>query len=316
MNLQDFKNIDVPFDALTLPSMGLFYSSRTSTLYVKYVTAREENILTQPSLMDNGFGLDLVLDSVIINKDVPVEELLVGDMHSLMMYMRSTSYGDKFPITTQCPSCSTSAETSFYLSTLGAKEMHVMPDENGLFEFWMPKMRINKEKVVIKFRPLTIKDEREINEVMSKEKSSEKKYTSSVTLRFEKQIVSINGIEDKNFISKMARKFPLRDSSELRNFMEEVEPGIDTNIAIKCENCGHAYTNSIELGSSIFQLDPSFKSNLWEEIFLIWYYGKGVNRSDIYNMSTVERRWSLQRISDEIEKKNQAEQAAYDKAKK
>ena len=316
MNLQDFKNIDVPFDALTLPSMGLFYSSRTSTLYVKYVTAREENILTQPSLMDNGFGLDLVLDSVIINKDVPVEQLLVGDMHSLMLYMRSTSYGDKFPIITQCPSCSTSAETSFYLSTLTAKEMPVMPDENGLFEFWMPKMRINKEKVVIKFRPLTIKDEREINEVMSKEKNSEKKYTSSVTLRFEKQIISINGIEDRNFIGKMARKFPLRDSSELRNFMEEVEPGIDTNIGLTCANCNHSYTNSIELGSSIFQLDPSFKSNLWEEIFLIWYYGKGVNRSDIYNMSTVERRWSLQRISDEIEKKNQAEQAAYDKAKK
>jgi len=316
MNLQDFKNIDVPFDALTLPSMGLFYSSRTSTLYVKYVTAREENILTQPSLMDNGFGLDLVLDSVIINKDVPVEQLLVGDMHSLMLYMRSTSYGDKFPIITQCPSCSTSAETSFYLSTLGAKEMQVMPDEDGLFEFWMPKMRINKEKVVVKFRPLTIKDEREINVVMSKEKNSEKKYTSSVTLRFEKQIVSINGIEDKNFIGKMAKRFPLRDSSELRNFMDEVEPGIDTNIGIKCENCGHSYTNSIELGSSIFQLDPSFKSNLWEEIFLIWYYGKGVNRSDIYSMSTVERRWSLQRISDEIEKKNQAEQAAYDKAKK
>lgn len=316
MNLQDFKNIDVPFDALTLPSMGLFYSSRTSTLYVKYVTAKEENILTQPSLMENGFGLDLVLDSVIINKEVPVEDLLVGDMHSLMLYMRSTSYGDKFPIITQCPSCSVSAETSFNLSTLGAKEIQVMPDDNGFFEFWMPKMKINSEKVVIKFRPLRMKDEREINDAINKEKSSDKKYTSVVTLRFEKQIVSINGIEDKNFIRKMVKKFPLRDSSELRNFMEQVEPGIDSNISLTCGNCSHSYINNIEIGSSIFQLDPSFKSNLWEEIFLIWYYGKGVNRSDIYNMSTVERRWSLQRISDEIEKRNQAEQAAYDKAKK
>ena len=33
-------------------------------------------------------------------------------------------------------------------------------------------------------------------------------------------------------------------------------------------------------------------------------------------MSTVERRWSLQRISEEIEKRNQAEQAAADKARR
>lgn len=316
MNLQDFKNIDVPFDALKLPSMGLFYSSGTNTLYVKYVTAKEENILTQPSLMDNGFGLDLVLDSVIINKEVAVEDLLVGDMHSLMLYLRSTSYGDKFPIVSTCPSCSTSAETSFNLSTLGAKEMQVMPDDNGLFEFWMPKMKINGEKVIIKFRPLRIRDEREINDVISKERILDKAYTSVVTQRFEKQIVSINGIEDKQFIRKMVKKFPLRDSSQLRNFMEQVEPGIDTNLSLTCANCSFEYSNSIELGSSIFQLDPSFKSNLWEEVFLIWYYGKGVNRADIYSMSTVERRWSLQRISEEIEKRNQAEQSAYDKAKK
>jgi hypothetical protein len=316
MNLEDFKNIDVPFDALQLPSMGLFYSSRTSTLYVKYVTAKEENILTQPSLMDNGFGLDLVLDSVVINKEVSIDDLLVGDMHSLMVYLRSTSYGDKFPLVTTCPSCSVSAETSFNLSTLGAKEMQIMPDEHGYFEFWMPKMKINGEKVIIRFRPLRIRDEREINEAITKERNAEKAYTSTVTLRFEKQIVSINGIEDKQFIRKMVKKFPLRDSSELRNFMEQVEPGIDSKIEFTCNNCSHTYHNTMELSSSIFQLDPSYKSNLWEEVFLIWYYGKGVNRSDIYNMSTVERRWSLQRISEEIEKRNQAEQAAYDKAKR
>lgn len=316
MNFQDFRNIDVPFDALKLPSMGLFYSSRTSTLYVKYVTAREENILTQPSLMEDDFGLDLVLDSVIINKEIPVEDLLVGDMNSLMLYLRSTSYGDKLSIISQCPSCNFSAETSLNLSLMSAKEMQIMPDENGLFEFWMPKMKINGEKVIIKFRPLRIKDEREINKIILKEKDSKKAYTSSVTLHFEKQIVSINGVEDKAFIKKMIKKFPLKDSSELRNFIEQVEPGIEKNVNFTCDNCGHEYVNTIDIGPSVFQLDPSFKSGLWEEVFLIWYYGKGVNRSDIYNMSTIERRWSLQRISEEIEKRNQAEKAAYDKAKK
>lgn len=316
MNLSDFRNIDVPFDALNLPSMGLFYSSKTSTLYVKYVTAKEESILTQPSLMQNGFGLDLVLDSLIINKDVPVDELLVGDMHSLMMYMRSTAYGDKINLYTECPSCGKSGETHVNLSSMGAKEILEFPDENGLYSFVLPKMKINGEKVQVKFQPLRIKHEKEIDLAILNEKNEEKKYTSSVTLRLEKQIVSINNLTDSDYIRKVIKKMPIRDSTELRSYMDMVEPGIDSKIKVRCQHCEHNYSNSIELNTGLFTLDPNFKSNLWEEIFLIWYYGKGVNRSDIYNMSTVERRWSLQRISEEIEKKNAAESAAYERAKR
>lgn len=296
--------------------MGLFYSSRTSVLYVKYITAREENVLTQPSLMENGYGLDLVLDSVIINKEFDVDELLIGDKQSLLIYLRSTSYGDNFPIVTQCPSCSQTGETKFELSSLVSKEIVEQPDDDGFFTFNMPKMKLNGEKVTIKFEPLRVKHEKYINNVVEQEKKDNKKYTSNVTLKFQSQIYSINGITDKDYIHKIIKKFPLKDSTELREYMEQVEPGIDSNIKIKCQNCNNEYVTSLYIDNNIFSLDPSYKSNLWEEVFLIWYYGKGVNRSDIYNMSTVERRWSLQRISEEIEKKNQAEQAAADKAKR
>jgi len=316
VNFNFIENIDVPFDALTLPSMGLFYSSKTSVLYVKYITAREENVLTQPSLMENGHGLDLVLNSVIINKEFELDDLLVGDKQSLLVYLRSTSYGDSFPITTQCPSCNTTGETKFELSSLSAKEIVHKPDENGLFEFVMPKMKLNGEKVIVKFEPMRLKHERNINNSIEIEKKENKKYNSSVTLKFQNQIYSINDITDKTYIEKIIKKFPIKDSTELREYMELVEPGINGNIPITCNNCNHQYSNDLYIDNAIFTLDPSYKSNLWEEIFLIWYYGKGVNREDIYNMSTVERRWSLQRISEEIEKRNQAEQSAADKARR
>ena len=296
--------------------MGLFYSSNTSVLYVKYITAREENVLTQPSLMENGYGLELVMDSVVINKDFPLDDLLVGDKQSLLIYLRSTSYGDNFPIATQCPSCSTTGETKFELSSLSAKEITTKPDKDGLYTFSMPKMKISGEKVVIKFEPLRVKHEKYINSVIEQEKKENKKYTSNVTLKFQCQIHSINGVTDREYINKTIKKFPLKDSTELREYMDLVEPGINGNINITCQNCNHEYETNLYIDSNIFALDPSYKSNLWEEIFLIWYYGKGVNRADIYNMSTVERRWSLQRISEEIEKRNQAEQAAADKARR
>ena len=316
MNIQDIKNIDVPFDALTLPSMGLFYSSKTSVLYVKYLTAREENILTQPSLMENGYGLELVLDSVVINKEIELDELLVGDKQALLLYMRSTSYGDSFPIITECPKCNMTGETKFELSSLSAKELNNFPDDNGLYTFVMPKMKLNGEKVEIKFEPLRIRHEKKINSLIENEKKENKKYFSNVTLKFQMQIFSINGITDKSFISKIIKKFPIKDSSELREYMDYVEPGINTNVPVSCKNCSNKYETNLYITNDIFTLDPTYKSNLWEEIFLIWYYGKGVNRSDIYNMSTVERRWSLQRISEEIDKRNKAEQAAADKARR
>lgn len=316
MNFNLVKDIDVPFDAITLPSMGLFYSSKTSVLYVKYITAREENILTQPSLMENGYGLQLVLDSVLINKEISVDELLVGDKQSILVYLRSTSYGDNFPIVTQCPECKATGETKFELSSLVSKEVDIKPDENGLYTFEMPKMKIKNEKAIIKFEPMRVSHERYINEKTDLEKKENKKYTSNVTLKFQCQIKSINGVEDEVYIKKTIKKFPLGDSSQLREFMEMVEPGIDSRIKIKCHNCNADYESSLYIDNNIFTLDPSYKSNLWEEIFLIWYYGKGVNRADIYNMSTVERRWSLQRISEEIEKKNQAEQAAADRSRR
>lgn len=296
--------------------MGLFYSSKTSTLYVKYITAREENVLTQPSLMMNGYGLELVLNSVIINKEFELDDLLVGDKQSLLVYLRSTSYGDSFPIASECPNCKFTGETKFELSSLSAKELVYKPDEEGLFVYELPKMRVNGEKVIVKFEPMRLKHEKNINSIIEQEKKDNKKYNSTVTLKFQNQIKSINGIEDKNYINKIIKKIPLKDSSELREYMELVEPGINSSIDITCNNCNNKYTSNLYIDNNIFTLDPSYKSNLWEEIFLIWYYGKGVNRQDIYNMSTVERRWSLQRISEEIEKRNEAEQSAADKARR
>lgn len=314
INKELFKHIDVPFDALMLPSKGLFYDPKVSILYVKYLSALEENILTQPSLMDNGFGLDLVLDSVIINKDIEIDNLLIGDRNSLMIYLRSTAYGDNFPIISECPSCKLTGETNVALSSLGAKDINIFPNELGFFEFTLPKMKLNEEPITICFRPLRVKDEKEIEKLENQEKVKNKKYTSSITTKFQTQIVSINSINNKKFIEKIIKKIPIKDSLALREYMELVEPGIDSNVNLKCPHCSHNYKNFIPINANIFSLDPDFKSALWEEIFLLEYYGKS-QRSDIYKMSTVERRWRLQRVSEEIDKKNKAEQAAVSKAK-
>ena len=67
--------------------------------------------------------------------------------------------------------------------------------------------------------------------------------------------------------------------------------------------------------SSFLGITPEYRTNILEEIFLLTYYHKGgITRDEVYKMTISERRWEIQRISDEIEKKNKAEEDAYRKA--
>jgi hypothetical protein len=64
----------VPTEFVDLPSEGRFYAEghplhNESTIEIKQMTAKEEDILTSRSLLKKGIALDRVLRNVIIDKD-------------------------------------------------------------------------------------------------------------------------------------------------------------------------------------------------------------------------------------------------------
>ena len=65
----------VPTDFVELPSQGKFYP-KDSPLYgvekleVKYMTAREEDLLVSPALRKEGIAIDRVIDSLIVDKRI------------------------------------------------------------------------------------------------------------------------------------------------------------------------------------------------------------------------------------------------------
>lgn len=311
------ENFEILFDILNLPSQGVFYPDHRQTLSIRYLTAREENILTSPSLIENGNALDLVLESVIMDDGVDVNKLLSVDRNAILIFLRSTSYGDKFPVAINCPSCSKSGETSFLLSNLGIKEASKKPDSDGCYEFELPKMKLEKKPVIVRFRPLTVEDERKMNDYINSAgadiKDSVKK---TITARYIAQIVSINGSNDEKLILKLANNMLAYDSNALRKFMDEVEPGLDRKVKLKCPNCGDEFTEEFSIGDEVLRLPATHRENVMEEIFLLTYYGKSITRADAFKMAVSERRWHINRISEEIEKKNRAEQKASDDAKR
>ena len=86
-----------PTEQLSLPSKGLLYPKdsplSSGTIEVKYMTAREEDILTSANLIEKGTVIDKLLESVIANPKIKLDDLLIGDKNALMVGTRVLGYG-------------------------------------------------------------------------------------------------------------------------------------------------------------------------------------------------------------------------------
>ncbi len=315
LRLKNPDDLQSPFDLVQFPSLGLFYKDKTPGVLVKYLSGIEENILTAPSLASMGEAMDIALNSVILNDGIDVNQLLIGDRHAILMYLRSTAYGDNYPLHITCPKCTLTGKTSFNISSMDAKDITEMPDEYGEYYFIMPKMKIQNQPVIVKFKPRTVADEKKINYEIAMEKQNARSMPQAITIRYRNQITSINGNDNYDFISKASSNFPIKDSLALRNYMDRIEPGINSKISITCEHCKHSYNDDFNIDSDFLGLTPEYKNVLWEECFLLSYYSKGgVSRDETMRMSTAERRWRIERISEEINRKNDAEKKASEAA--
>jgi len=207
------------------------------------------------------------------------------------------------------------------LSGLKFKETTQEPVD-GFFKFYLPfnkKFNFNnhnvdtvkdfdtKERFVeINIKPLTFGDEIELSK--NDNKSGLKRVISSVK--------SIGGIDDAKYVDSMIRRMSLKEFGSIKKFVKENEIGVDDVIKTGCPACGHHSKSKLNLGYDFLKLPESYKENIMEKCFLIGHYGKdGGTDMDTLSLAVAERRWKIQRIKDELEKKREAEQSAVNKAK-
>lgn len=238
---------EVPFDMIPLPSKGLLYPGNQSTVKVEYMTASDENVLTSPNLIKSGKVLDVLIERKIKESPVPIDDMLVGDRNSIMIWLRATGYGEKYPVKVTDPVTGEEFETEIDLSTLKTKELTVQPDENNEFSFDLPKM-----KKKIKFKLLTVADERGIVQRSEKmTKLTKSPISNTLTYRLEKQITEIDGNRDPNTISKLIEVMPAYDSLKFREYIDEVEPGIDMEVEVEAPS-GEPFRTVVQIGLNFF----------------------------------------------------------------
>ena len=162
----DNSNNNEAYDIIPLPSNGECYDKKIGRLPVAYLTAYDENLITSPNLYRDGLVIDLLLKNKVKDKGINVDSLVSGDVDAIVLFLRATSYGTEFPISVTDPKTGQNIETVVDLSTIKTKEFKLKGDDNGHFEYKLPK-----SGKMVKFKYLTRKEEndlRTLNELENK----------------------------------------------------------------------------------------------------------------------------------------------------
>lgn len=213
-----------PYDIIPLPSEGKLYKNKKGKIKVSFLTAADENILTSPNLLESGDFLEILLNRKVLEPELRYKDLIPGDRDAIMVWLRATGYGEMYPVTILDEN-NKPFETEVDLTKLKVKKLSIEPDSEGLFDFVLPL-----SKSVVKFKLLTVGEVEELQRLALFLKEENNLINTESTLLLENQIVEVDGTRDKNYISDFIDTMRIMDSKKLKNYMSELDCGIDMNI--------------------------------------------------------------------------------------
>jgi hypothetical protein len=235
----------VPYDIIELPSQGLLYKNKKSSVKVEYLTAYDENILTSPNLLNSGKVLDVLLEKKVKDLGFDVKELISGDRMAILLYLRTTGLGNEYEQLV-FDSTGNLVPATIDLASIKTKNLTVKPDEKNEFDFEMP---ISKKK--IKFRLLSQKDIDEISEIDKKLMEKNNNISTENSLRLERSIMEIDGERDKLKISHILKNLKIMDVRKFNKYVVEIEPGLDLNVVARTQG-GESVDTFLRIGRAFW----------------------------------------------------------------
>ena len=216
------EKFKLPTETIDLPSKGLLYPEDSElakgTLEMKYMTAKEEDILTNQSYIKNGTVLDKLMKSLIVSK-IEFDDLLIGDKNAIMISARILGYGSEY-------SFEYNGETqTIDLSSLENKPLkeELFTNRVNEFEFTLPH-----SKNTVTFKLLTHKDEQDISRELEGLKKINKDSSTELSTRLKYLITSVEGSREKKDIREFVENYFLaKDSRALREYIKEIQPDVD-----------------------------------------------------------------------------------------
>lgn len=251
----EIKKSNFPTEIISLPSRGVLYPESSllheGKIEMKYMTAREEDILTSPNLIKQGIVLDKLMQSLIVSP-IKYNDLVIGDKNAIMIAARILGYGKEYQVDVTCPKCSEKTTVNVDLTTLPdqpVSESATMVAPN-LFEFTLP----NSKRTVLFSLP-THGTEKKIEYELEALKKNQKKdsVNKELTTRLKNLIKSVDGNADERFVAQFVEnELFAMDSKALRSYIKEISPDQKMQIDFVCDHCSH------EEEALAFNIDTNF----------------------------------------------------------
>lgn len=247
MNKETDPDLMTSYEISKLPSKGLFYSHRIAEVSVEYMTSKDEDLLTTPSLIENGTVLDILLKRKIKTPGITVDELLAGDRNAIILFLRTSSYGADYSVQVTDPRSGIPFKDSVNLLQLKYKEPQEFPDEYGHFTVDIP-MR----KKTITFRLLTSGEDMTIYKKSEAIKEAyNEEYSQYSTMKLKAHIIAVNEKTDRSYIDKFVDAMPALDAMTIRRKIIDVSPDVNMAYEFMAKD-GYKFTANLTIGIDFF----------------------------------------------------------------
>lgn len=252
--VDEVRSYNFPTEIIELPSKGILYPKghplKSGKIEMKYMSAKEEDILSNQSFIKNGVVLDKLFKSLIVT---PCEynDLLICDKNAVMIAARILGYGKDYPVKVKHPETGEEIEYVADLTQLKEKEIDwsLITDGVNEFEFTLP---VSKCPITLKI--LTQAEQRKIDEELKG--LAKLKRDANVSTMMKHLILKINGESDNAKIRKFVDTELLAiDSRAIRQFLKTVTPEIDLSIDVPDGDSGATFHCSLPVGLDLFWPD-------------------------------------------------------------
>jgi hypothetical protein len=253
---QEVKKSNFPTEVVPLPSRGLLYPEghplSDGFIEMKYMTAKEEDILTSQNLIKQGVVLDKLFESLIVTP-VNYGDIYSGDKNAIMVAARLLGYGNDYTVEIDDPfSPGTKQKVTIDLSQIEHKEVDYSLFENRKNEF---DFELPNSKRVVTFRLMTHALEKQIEtEIKASNKTIIKTgIDRELTTRLKHIIIAVDGESGRSNINNFVdNELFAVDSRALRSYMKQISPDLDMSFTFISDATGEVKELDIPMDVSFF----------------------------------------------------------------
>ena len=243
----------VPTEFVELPSQGKFYPEDhplhlQETVEIKFMTAKDEDILSSEALLKKGLALDRLLESLLV-EDMDPSSLLLGDRSAILIAARISGYGDEYEVTFTCRHCFTATEIAYDLKKVTLsddcfdqvflKRESVFYNENTqTFDVKLPSSGVTVG--------LSLLDGEAERFLANNDKEK------AITSMLNTFVTKVNDNTDPKYIDDFVEDMPVRDSRHLRTLYPKLIPKASLVENFACPECLHEKEMEVPLTAEFF----------------------------------------------------------------